>query len=128
MLHLLPDGEFDEVVQNMNDSLSDVEAGEITVAVRSVQVNGVNVEKGQVIALHNGNLICSGQSLEEACLCFLKSADTQNKERITLFYGEDISKQEVNRIVDHIREIYSDQEIEFHEGGQPHYQFLISVE
>jgi hypothetical protein len=54
--------------------------------------------------------------------------DTDERERLTLFYGSDITRQEVNLIVDHIREKYPQFEIEIHEGSQPHYQFIISVE
>jgi dihydroxyacetone kinase-like predicted kinase len=35
---------------------------------------------------------------------------------------------EANRIKDMISEKYSNLEIEVQEGGQPHYQFLISIE
>ena len=35
---------------------------------------------------------------------------------------------ETNRIVDVIRAAYPAQEIELQDGGQPHYQFIISIE
>ncbi len=54
--------------------------------------------------------------------------DLDERERLTLFYGSDISKQDVNLIVDHIREKFPQFEIEIHEGGQPHYQFIIAIE
>jgi len=47
---------------------------------------------------------------------------------ITMFYGTDISKAEAFRIADLIREAYPDHEIEVQDGGQPHYQFIVSVE
>jgi uncharacterized protein len=53
---------------------------------------------------------------------------TPERERITLFYGSNISRQEVNQIVDVIRENYPAQEVELHEGNQPHYQFILSIE
>jgi dihydroxyacetone kinase-like predicted kinase len=45
-----------------------------------------------------------------------------------LFYGEEIKHAEANHIADLIREKYPNQEIEVQEGGQPHYQFIISIE
>jgi dihydroxyacetone kinase-like predicted kinase len=45
-----------------------------------------------------------------------------------MFYGENVSRNEVNHIADVIRARYPDQEIEVQEGGQPHYQFIISIE
>jgi dihydroxyacetone kinase-like predicted kinase len=45
-----------------------------------------------------------------------------------MFYGEDLSSTEANRIADAVRAAYPGQEIELQDGGQPHYQFIISVE
>lgn len=128
MLRLIPDGDFDHVFKEMCEAVHDVVTGEITVATRSVEINGVNVKEGEVIGLLNGKLIVSAQQLDEACLELLDKGETNDRERITLFYGENISKQEVNRIVDKIRAVYPSHEIELHEGGQPHYQFIVSIE
>lgn len=128
MLRLMPDGDFDQVVSEMNDALQDVETGEITTATRSVEINGVSVQKGEVIALHNGKVVAAAQSLDDACLEFLKHADTDELERITMFYGNDIAKKDVNRIADLIRSHYPQHEFELHEGNQPHYQFIIAIE
>jgi hypothetical protein len=128
MLRLDPEGNMERVVKEMNDALRDVETGEITVATRTVELNGVHVQQGQAIALHNGKLVVSASSVEEACMSLLNHAQTTERERITLFYGDNISRQEVNHIVDLIREQYPSQEVELHEGNQPHYQFIISIE
>ncbi len=128
MLRLNPDGEIDKVAEEMKQSLKDVETGEITIATRTVTMNGVHVEQGQVIALHNGHLIGSSVSIEEACLNLLEAAGTNERERITLFYGNNISRPEVDLIVEKLAESYPDQEIEVHAGGQPHYHFIIAIE
>ncbi len=128
MLRLEPDGDLEYIVADMIKALQDVETGEVTVATRSVEINGVHVEAGQVIALLNGDLVEAAPTLDEACLGLLEKANTADRERITLFYGENISRNEINRIVDNIRAAYPSHEIELHEGGQPHYQFIISIE
>lgn len=128
ILRLDPDADLEVIKTQMEESLTDIETGEITTATRTVQMNGVNVKEGQVIVLHNGELINSATNLEDACFEFLKSADTMNRERITIFYGSNIDRPRVNEIADLIRAKYVKQELEIHEGGQPHYQFIISVE
>jgi uncharacterized protein len=128
MFRLIPDADFDEIVASMNEAVHDVETGEITTATRTVEVDNVQVEKGQVIALHNGKLVSSAQSIEEACEALLIAADTNEYERITLFYGEDIELPRVSELSDKIRSIYPDHEVEVHEGGQPHYQLIIAIE
>jgi dihydroxyacetone kinase-like predicted kinase len=128
ILRLDPDAELEVIEKQMDDSLTDIETGEITIATRTVKINGVDVKEGQVIVLHNGQLITSASDLEEACFAFLKSADSTTRERITIFYGTNIERPKVNEIADLIRAKYPKQELEIHEGGQPYYQFIISVE
>jgi len=128
LLALDPDGDVEAVAEKMNKSLDLVKAGEITVATRSVEIDGVKVEQGQVIALLDGKLVCSAKSVEEGCLCLLEKANAKEHELITLFFGEDLTATEANLISDKVREAYPGQEIEVQDGGQPHYQFIISVE
>ena len=105
-----------------------MQTGEITIATRSVEIDGVKVKTGQVIALLDGKLVASASSVEEGCLELLEKARAEEHELITLFYGKNISHAEANRIADVIRKKYPSQEVEVQEGGQPHYQFIISVE
>jgi dihydroxyacetone kinase-like predicted kinase len=128
MLSLHPEGELDSVAEKMTKSLENVRSGEITTATRSVEIDGVKVETGQVIALLDGRLVASASSVEEGCLLLLQKANAKEHELITLFYGQDMTHADSNRIADVIRNKYPDQEVEVQEGGQPHYQFIISVE
>jgi DAK2 domain fusion protein YloV len=128
MMHLNPDGELDAVSAKMLRAMEGVTAIEITTATRSVEIDGVPVEQGQVIALINGTLAVSTASVEQTCLEALKKANAAGLELITLFYGEDMPVSEANRIVDVIRLAFPAQEIELQDGTQPHYQFVISVE
>jgi DAK2 domain fusion protein YloV len=128
MLSLQPDGDLDSVAEKMTNAFSAVQTGEITVATRTVEIDGVNVQNGQVIALLDGKLVAAASTVEKGCFKLLEKAKADENELITLFYGQDMPHAEANRIADEIREKYSDQEIEVQEGGQPHYQFIISVE
>ncbi len=128
MLRLIPQGDFESVVQEMNSALSEVETGEITIATRSVEIDGVQVEEGQIIGLLNGRLVTAHSKLEDACLDLLKKAHANHFELITLFYGADINKNDVDRIADNIRRVYPEQEVEVQNGDQPHYQFIIAIE
>ena len=128
MLSLDPNGDLQSVAEKMTRALDNVRTGEITTATRSVEIDGVKVENGQVIALLDGKLVASSNSMEEACLRLLEKANATEHELITFFYGQETSHAEANRIADMMREKYREQEIEVQEGGQPHYQFIISVE
>lgn len=128
MLRLAPDGDLNEIYAEMNAAMAEVITGEITTATRSVEMNGVQVQQGQVIALLDGKLVYSATNVDEACLGLLAKAHADDHERITLFYGSNFSKTDVNVLSDKIRSVYPSQELEVHEGDQPHYQLIISIE
>ena len=128
ILRLDPDGDIEDILKKMDDSLGEVETGEITTATRTVEINGVNVKEGQVIVLHNGELIGSFGNLKDACFEFLSRAGVNERERITFFYGINIEKPAVDDLAKMVHEKYPHHEIEIHDGGQPYYQFIISLE
>ena len=128
MLSLIPDGDVDSVADRMTKAISNVKTGEITVATRSVEIDGVTVKDGQVIALLDGKLVVSAETVEQGVMDLLEKAEAGEHEIVTLFYGEGMTHVEANRIADVIRNKYSSLEVEVQEGAQPHYQFIISIE
>ncbi len=128
MLSLIPDGELASVAEKMTKVLSTVKTGEITVATRTVEIDGVSVKDGQVIALLDGKLVVSAESVEQGVMDLLAKANADENELVTFFYGEGMTHAEANRIADVVRQKYSNLEVEVQEGGQPHYQFIISIE
>ncbi|NTW44114.1 MAG: DAK2 domain-containing protein [Anaerolineaceae bacterium] len=128
MLRLDPTSEISDVFEEMKEAIHEVDSGEITVATRSVEINGVEVHEGEAIALLNSQLVSSSPNVADACVSLLKKTDLSERERLTFFYGSNITKNEVNKITDHIRNLFPKMELEVHDGGQPHYQFIISIE
>lgn len=128
MLHLIPDGDPAEVAEEMISALDDVISAEITTATRSVEIDGVKVTEGQIIALLNGKLTIASDDLNTTTIKCLENAKADDYELITLFYGADILKQDVNLIADNIRQRFPKQELEVKEGGQPHYHFILAIE
>jgi len=123
-----PNADFDDIVEEMNEALTEVDTGEITTATRSIKINGVNVKKGEVISLLNGKLVHSSRSIYKSCSELLKIAGTEEKEHITIFYGNNVEKEMVDKLTVQIKSEYPDHEMEIHAGGQPHYQFILSIE
>lgn len=128
MLSLIPDGDIETVAQKMSKAMSGVKTGEITVATRSVEIDGVTVKEGQVIALLDSKLVVSAESVEQGVMDLLEKARAEQHEIVTLFYGEDMTHAEANRLADEIVAKYASLEVEVQEGGQPHYQFIIAIE
>src|SRR5512142_2824460 len=122
-----PDGELDAVAAKMTKALGNVRTGEITVATRSVEIDGVDVKQGEVIGLLDGKLVASTDSVEKAVLDLLDKAHADEHDLVTLIYGEDTSQSDANHIADAVRTAHPKLEIELQNGGQPHYQFILSI-
>ena len=128
MLMHNPEGDLEAIAKKMVKSLDDVRTGEVTTATRTVEIDGVKVQTGQVIALLDGKLVLAASSVDEACLSLLEKADMDDYELITLYMGGDYPRAEANRVGDLIQDKYPDHEVEMLDGGQPHYQLIISIE
>jgi len=128
MLRLIPGQELDQVADDMKSALNDIESGEITTAVRDVEIDGIDVKEGEIISLHNGKLIGSNKTLKEGCLTFLETAKASDFELITMFNGKNVSQEDAESMAEFIQEKYPDQIVELQSGGQPHYQFIMSIE
>lgn len=105
-----------------------VQTAEITRAIRSVKINSLEVEEGEIIGLLNGDLTASGETVEDVALQMLEQMDASEQEIITVYYGEDVTQSQAEELVDRVRERYPDLEWELVNGRQPHYYYIISAE
>ena len=128
MLRHNPNGDLETVAKEMEQALAQVHTGEITTANRDVEIDGVKVKIGEIIGLHDGKLVVSDEDLESACLKLLKNMNAEKGDIITMYYGEDVEREEADFIAEAIKKTYPKIEVEVHMGGQPHYQFILSVE
>jgi DAK2 domain fusion protein YloV len=120
--------DLDTNVRVMEQAAEEVQTVEITIATRSVQLNGVDVKKGEVIGLLNDTLAASGNSPEQVIEETLRQMKAEECEIITVYYGENVTQGEAEALATKISQDYSEQEIELVNGGQPHYLYIISAE
>jgi DAK2 domain fusion protein YloV len=114
--------------QAMAKALKSIQTAEITRAIRSVRINGMQVEKGEVIGLLNGELVASGPTIGEVALKLLEQMNGDEYEIITAYYGEDVPQAEADALLRNLEEHYPSQEWELVDGGQPHYYYILSAE
>jgi hypothetical protein len=112
----------------MTEAMHCVRTGEITVATRDVNLNGLEVRKDQVIGLLDDELTVSGDEPEQVVREILERFDLPDMEIVTLYYGADVSAAEAEDLTDQLQEEHPDLEFEVLEGGQPHYFYIISAE
>jgi dihydroxyacetone kinase-like predicted kinase len=122
------ENEFERTVQGMQRALEEIRSAEITTATRSVEIDGVQVSEGQIIALLDGHLAAAGDEMGEVLFETLRRAEVANAELITFYYGADLNNAQANQLADLVRSEWPEQEVEVLEGGQPHYMLILSIE
>jgi dihydroxyacetone kinase-like predicted kinase len=115
-------------IRVMTEAAKSIETAEITTAVRSVQINGINVQEGEIIGLVNGTLTATGDLPTQVVQECLKRMHADEYEIITIYYGEAVSADEAQELAEIVGELYADQEVEVVDGGQPHYYYILSAE
>lgn len=115
-------------VDLMERAAAQIQTVEITNAVRSVQIDGLRIEKGQFIALLNGKLIKAGDSVRKVARDVLRAVDIGRYDIVTVYWGDAVTREEAEELASWMGTHHPDQEIELIEGNQPHYHYIISVE
>lgn len=113
---------------SMNEALKNVKTGQITFAVRDTSIEGLTIEKDDFMGISDGKITVKNRDKVAAAKELLASMLDENSEILTILQGEDTSEDEVNELVGYIEEHYGDVEIEVHNGGQPLYSFIFSIE
>ncbi len=122
------DNDPDENMQRMNEAAQHVKTAMVTYAIRDSEYNGIEIKQGDIIGLHNGQIEFSGHSVRDVVLEMMKEIITDEDELITVYYGADVSEEDAKNIAEEIESQYEDCDVEYHNGGQPLYYYLISVE
>ena len=112
----------------MSEAAEHVKTATVTYAIRDSEYNGIAIKEGDVIGLHNGQIEMSGDSVEDVALEIMKNVVTEEDELITVYYGADVTEAQAKALASRLAEEYRDCDVEYHNGGQPLYYYLISVE
>ncbi|MEG2540784.1 MAG: DAK2 domain-containing protein [Clostridia bacterium] len=117
----------DENFENMKNAANGVMSAEVTHAVRSTRMNGFTVKDGDIIGIYNKKIVAKSQSIAEATMMTV-SKIVAKAEMLTLYYGENVTAEDANLMVERLTTEYPDLEIATYYGGQPHYFYIISAE
>lgn len=123
-----PDLSFEENKERMQSAIATVKTGQVTSAVRASTVSGKNIQKGEVIGIQDGEITCHNADMSETCHELIDGMVTDDDSIITIFYGEDIKKEDAEALAEKIEDKYEDFDIELQYGGQPVYYYIFAVE
>jgi hypothetical protein len=112
----------------MEDALSAVKTIEVTRAVRPAKIGNIKIVRRQAIGFVDGELKAVGEKPAQVLLDVLKRSGVEKSEIVTVYYGKATRRTEAEEVVERVREKYPDLEVELVYGGQPHYNYIASVE
>lgn len=128
MLSFDADDTLENNVDNMTDSLEDVVSGEVTKANRDTTINGIEIHENDFLGIIDGDIQVAEKDLVQSTVDMVEKMLDEDSEIITVMFGRDSNKEKANQVVSALKEKHDDLEFEVHNGGQPVYNFLISVE
>ena len=123
-----PDLDVAANLDQMKEAMSSSRSGEVTVAVRSASVNGHRVRRGEAIALMDGELVAASRSIPEVLKKLCRHAGPSAGALITLYWGADTQEGDAREVAEKVRAWCPGVEVELVYGGQPYYNYLISIE
>ena len=128
LVNFMPDLGPEENTQTMTEEMGNVRTAQITYAVRTTNIDGIDIEEGDIMALGDHGMLAVGKSVDGVALDAMKEMLDEECERVTIYYGADVSEHEAKVLEEQAQEQYPDKEIELQYGGQPIYYYLISAE
>ena len=122
------EADFKANAEIMEKALSSVRTIEVTRSIRATKLNGLKIRRKQPIGLLDDDLVAVGETDLDVINKILAKLDLDKSEVITIYYGADTEANEAEEISASITEQYPQLQVEVIKGGQPHYNYIISVE
>ncbi len=123
-----PELSVDENKAYVEETIKGVVSGSVTYAVRSTSIDGFKLKEGDIIGLGEKKIVTKGNDISKVTEDTIEKLMNDDISTISLFYGNDVNPVDAGALIDRLKEKYPDMEIDCHEGGQPLYYYLISLE
>ncbi|PEJ60258.1 hypothetical protein CN692_02905 [Bacillus sp. AFS002410] len=128
LLSFNPTASLDENKVGMQEALKTVKTGQITYAVRDTEIDGVEITKDHFMGILESKIVTTDANQFEAAKKLLQDMIDEESEILTILYGQDVSDEEISKLVEFAEESFDHLEIEVHNGNQPLYSYIFSIE
>ena len=128
LISFVPEKTDDENTAEMTDAISRVQTGQITYAVRDTRIDDKEIHEGDIMGIGDAGILAVGKSVDGTTKDMLAQLVNDDSELISLYYGEEVSEEEAEKLTAEIEELYPDMDVDAHMGGQPIYYYVLAVE
>ena len=119
---------IEENKENMKEVISTVRSGSVTYAVRTTNVDGIDVTVGDIMGLDEHSVLTTGKDVTDTTVALIEKLVNEDSSNITLFYGEGVTEDDTANLQAKLEEKFPNIDVSLVFGGQPVYYYIISVE
>lgn len=120
--------EVDEIRDMMMEAVSMVKTGSVTFAARDSEIDGMTIKENDIMGMEEGKITHLGEEPSDVVMELLEDMVDDDSAMISVFYGSDVTEEQAAELEATISEKYSKLDVMVHNGGQPLYYYIISIE
>ena len=128
MLGYNPEADLDSNVANMTAELGNVISGSVTQAIRDTTIDGLEIHDGDWMGIIDGAIKITDADRQQATINMINAMLDDDSEIVTVIIGDSGTPDEADAISDAVTAANEEIEVEIHQGDQPVYPYLVSVE
>ncbi|HHU28229.1 TPA: DAK2 domain-containing protein [bacterium] len=123
-----PEVDVDTNFEEMSNIIASVKTGQITFAIKDTKIDGIDIKAGNFIGINGKHILSCSENRLEATKEMIKQLIDEDSSLVTIIYGEETSSDEAKELEEFVQNSYKRLDVEIHNGGQPVYSYIISVE
>ena len=128
IINYMPEADIDTNAETMLEEIKNVKTGQVTYAVRDTHIDNKEIHEGDIMGIGDQGILSVETDIEEATLKMLEEMVDDDTELISLYYGQDTDEADADAFGEKLEELYPEIDIDVHNGGQPIYYYVLSVE
>ena len=128
IINYVPDVALEDNIAAMTESLSTVNTGEVTYAVRDTVIDDVQIKQGDYMGIGDSGILSVGAEIADVTYNMLDKMMNDDLELISVYYGDEVDEKDAENLKNKISEKYPQCDVELQYGGQPIYYYIVSAE
>ena len=116
------------LVREMREAIHSVKSAQITHAVRDTKLGGEEIKKDEILGIFEGDIVAHGTDMHETVQALLEKMVDDEDAVISFYFGEDVKEADAKALSEEMEDLFDEYDVEVYNGGQPVYDYIISVE
>ncbi len=128
LVNYIPDQTPKENSDHMNSEIELIKTGQVTYAVRDTEIDDKEIHQGDYMGIGDKTILSVGTDKRAVTLDLIEQLIDEESALLSIYYGEEADEKEAEEFSKLIMAKHPELEVEIHNGGQPVYYYIVSVE